>query len=162
MLIFSLFISISLFAHEGPTGHHGNYPLHIEKIEVLGERANRSDLYEQVPSVSFITGEELFLKSKQSLGETINEMPGVNSTQFGPTASRPVIRGLGGERIRILQNGLGILDVSGTSEDHAVVMSPLVTDSIEVVRGPINLLYGSSAIGGVVNITNSRIHPPHG
>jgi iron complex outermembrane recepter protein len=130
---------------------------HLSPIQVLGDY-DQSDLFNIVPTVTNLMGDELFKKSKSSLGETLSNEVGVNSTQFGPTASRPVIRGMEGNRIRILQNGIGVLDVSGASQDHAVPTSPLAADSIEIVRGPINLLYGSSAIGGVVNLVNSRIH----
>ncbi len=130
--------------------------IELAPIQVLGH-FNSSSIFESVPTTSSLDGRELLLKSQNSLGETLKDEVGINSTQFGPAASRPVIRGLGGERIRILQNGLGLLDASNSSQDHAVATNPLSADSVEVVRGPINLLYGSSAIGGVVNIVNSRI-----
>ncbi|MBR7559999.1 TonB-dependent receptor plug domain-containing protein, partial [Mycobacterium tuberculosis] len=83
--------------------------------------------------------------------------PGVSSTSFGPNASRPILRGFQGERVRILTDGIGSFDVSHTSVDHAVAINPLTADRIEVLRGPAALLYGSSAIGGVVNVIDSRI-----
>jgi iron complex outermembrane receptor protein len=92
-----------------------------------------------------------------TLGEITANLPGVSSTYFGPNASRPVIRGLEGERVRVLQNGLGILDASGTSPDHAVALDPLTARRIEVLRGPAALLYGASAVGGVVNVIDTRI-----
>lgn len=92
-----------------------------------------------------------------TLGETLAGLPGLNSTWFGPGASRPVIRGLGGDRIRLLENGTGTLDASVISPDHAVSIEPLVVDRIEVVRGPASLLYGGAAIGGVVNVLTHRI-----
>src|SRR3546814_15211919 len=76
---------------------------------------------------------------------------------FGPNASRPVLRGFQGERVRVLTDGIGSFDVSNTSVDHAVVINPLTADRIEVLRGPSALLYGSAAIGGVVNVIDSRI-----
>lgn len=159
-LIFHLlFAPLALAQHEhvemGST-HHDSL-IHLAPIQVLGEQ-NKSGILNSVPTVSTLQGDELVKKGQVSLGETLKDEAGVNSTQFGPTASRPVIRGLEGDRIRVLQNGIGILDVSGTSQDHAVPVSPLASESIEVVRGPITLLYGSSAVGGVVNIVNSRIH----
>ena len=81
----------------------------------------------------------------------------MTSSYFGPNASRPVIRGLDGERVRVLQNGVGVLDASGTSVDHAVSLDPLTVRRIEIVRGPATLLYGPSAIGGVVNVIDNRI-----
>ncbi|MFM2396454.1 MAG: hypothetical protein RLZZ434_1036, partial [Pseudomonadota bacterium] len=90
-------------------------------------------------------------------GETLNTMPGVAASNFGPNSSRPVIRGLDAERVRIMQNGVGILDASSLSFDHAVAIDPLVIEQIDVVRGPAALLYGGSAVGGVVNAIDHRI-----
>jgi iron complex outermembrane receptor protein len=97
------------------------------------------------------------LRRKSSLGETLDGSPGVSSTYFGPNVSRPVIRGLDGDRIRILQNSTGMLDASSLSFDHAVPYDPLVAERIEVVRGPAAVLYGGSAVGGVVNVIDNRI-----
>lgn len=112
---------------------------------------------EQAQPVSVLTGQELLLRQQPTLGETVSTMPGVSSTYFGPGASRPVIRGLGEEQIRVLQNGLGTLDASAASPDHAVSIDPMITDRIEVVRGPASLMYGPQAVGGVVNALNNRI-----
>jgi iron complex outermembrane receptor protein len=87
----------------------------------------------------------------------LNNLPGVAASSFGPNASRPVIRGLDAERVRIMQNGVGILDASSLSFDHAVAIDPLVIEQIDVVRGPAALLYGGSAVGGVVNAIDHRI-----
>lgn len=107
--------------------------------------------------VSVLEGDDLLVALEPSLGETLADQPGVSSTYFGPGASRPVIRGLGGDRIRVLDNGLGIGDVSSTSPDHAVGVEPLGSERIEIVRGPATLLYGSSAVGGVVNVLDGSI-----
>lgn len=112
---------------------------------------------ELVVPVSVLNGRELSLRREGTLGETLNGIPGVTATQFGPNASRPVIRGLDGERVRIMQNGIGILDASSLSFDHAVGIDPLVIEQIDVVRGPAALLYGGSAVGGVVNAIDHRI-----
>ncbi|MES2501182.1 MAG: TonB-dependent receptor [Pseudomonadota bacterium] len=112
---------------------------------------------ELVVPVSVLNGRELSLRREGTLGETLNGIPGVTATQFGPNASRPVIRGLDGERVRIMQNGIGILDASSLSFDHAVGVDPLVIEQIDVVRGPAALLYGGSAVGGVVNAIDHRI-----
>jgi iron complex outermembrane receptor protein len=104
-----------------------------------------------------LNGDELTLRQKGSLGETLAHEPGVSSTYFGPGASRPIIRGLDGDRIRVLRNGIGALDASSLSYDHAVPLDPVNVDRIEVVRGPAALLYGGSAIGGVVNTFDNRI-----
>lgn len=115
-------------------------------------------LVDFVPSVTTLKGNELKKRRESTLGDTLRSEPGVQSTSFGPNASRPIIRGLDGDRIRVLQNGLGVLDASANSVDHAVPVDTLVIDSVEVVRGPMSMLYGSSAVGGVVNVNTTRIH----
>lgn len=107
--------------------------------------------------ISVLNGRELSLKRESTLGDTLNGIPGVTATSFGPNSSRPVIRGLDAERVRIMQNGLGILDASSLSFDHAVSLDPLVIEQIDVIRGPAALLYGGSAVGGVVNAIDHRI-----
>jgi iron complex outermembrane receptor protein len=109
-----------------------------------------------VPATRF-SGTGLLLRSQSTLGETLNNTPGVSSTYFGPNASRPVIRGLDGDRIRILSNSGATVDASGLSYDHAVAADPISVERIEVLRGPGALLYGGSAIGGVVNLIDNRI-----
>ena len=106
---------------------------------------------------SVLSGAELTRDLRTTIGETLARQPGVSATSFGPNASRPILRGLQGERVRILTDGVGSFDVSNTSVDHAVAINPLTADRIEVLRGPAALLYGSSAIGGVVNVIDSRI-----
>ncbi|MGB7815349.1 MAG: TonB-dependent receptor [Methylotenera sp.] len=112
---------------------------------------------ELVVPVSVLKGRELSLRRAGTLGETLNGIPGVTATQFGPNASRPVIRGLDAERVRVMQNGVGIVDASSLSFDHAVGIDPLIIEQIDVVRGPAALLYGGSAVGGVVNAIDHRI-----
>lgn len=107
--------------------------------------------------VSILAGTPLARETRPTLGETLARLPGVSSTYFGPNAARPVLRGLQGERVRVLTDGIGSFDVSNTSVDHAVALSPFAADRIEVIRGPEVLLYGSSAIGGVVNSLDRRI-----
>ena len=106
---------------------------------------------------SVLTGVALTRQLRPTIGETLAHLPGVSATSFGPNASRPVLRGFQGERVRVLKDGIGSIDVSNTSVDHAVVVNPLTAERIEVLRGPAALLFGSSAIGGVVNVLDSRI-----
>lgn len=142
--------------HHREVDHHDSLT-HIEVLTVHGQ--NTGNIWnEAVDSVTVLEGDQLAKQAQPTLGETLSKEIGISSTQFGPNASRPVIRGLGGNRIRILQDGLGIQDLSGASQDHAIPINPLVSERVEVVRGPLNLLYGSSAIGGVVNVVTSRIH----
>lgn len=105
-----------------------------------------------------LSGDALLLRQKSTLGETLDGLPGVSSSYFGPNASRPIVRGLDGDRIRVLQNSGASLDASGLSFDHAVPVDPLVVEGVEVLRGPGALLYGGSAVGGVVNLLDHRIH----
>jgi iron complex outermembrane recepter protein len=102
-------------------------------------------------------GEQLQKRAEVSLGEMLDGEPGIAMRSMGPTPSRPVIRGLDGDRILILQNGERMGDVSETSAGHAISLDPLSSNRIEVVRGPASLLYGSSAIGGVINLMTADI-----
>ncbi len=106
---------------------------------------------------SVLTGAELTRQLRPTIGETLARQPGVSATSFGPNASRPILRGFQGDRIRVLTDGIGSIDVSNTSVDHAVIIDPLLAERIEVLRGPSALLFGSSAVGGVVNVIDTRI-----
>jgi iron complex outermembrane receptor protein len=126
-----------------------------EEIVVTGTLIRaRQDV---LSGVAVIQSQELAQALRPSIGETLQNIPGVSATSFGPSASRPVLRGLQGERVRVLTDGIGAIDVSNTSVDHAVVVNPLLAERIEVLRGPQSLLYGASAIGGVVNVTDRRL-----
>jgi iron complex outermembrane recepter protein len=130
--------------------------INVPEITVLGDQEKTSTM-DFVPAVDVLSGAKLERRKSTTLGETLSHETGVSSSFFGPNASRPVIRGLGGERIRVLQNGTGVLDASAASEDHAVAIDPLAVERIEIVRGAATLLYGSSAVGGVVNVITNRI-----
>ena len=91
-----------------------------------------------IPS-STLNGRELSIRRESTLGETLNDIPGVSSSYFGPNASRPIIRGMEGDRVQIMQNGTGVLDASSLSPDHAVGVDPLIAEQIEVIRGPASL-----------------------
>ena len=104
-----------------------------------------------------LSGAALTQRQGSTLGETLDSLPGIANSAFGPNVGRPIIRGMEGDRTRILQNSGASMDVSGLSNDHAVPIDPLTTERIEVLRGPATLLYGGSAIGGVVNVIDNRI-----
>lgn len=104
-----------------------------------------------------LSGDELRDKLGSSLGETLSNELGVSASGFGAGASRPIIRGLEGSRVKMLENGMTVSDVSGLSNDHAVSADGAISRQIEILRGPAALLYGSGAIGGLVNIVNERI-----
>ena len=128
----------------------------LEGAEIVVTGFKRS-VDEVLAGTSVVSGLELARDVRPTIGETLSRQPGVSATSFGPNASRPVLRGFQGERIRILTDGIGSLDVSNTSVDHAVAINPLTADRIEVLRGPSALLFGSAAIGGVVNVIDARI-----
>jgi iron complex outermembrane receptor protein len=144
--IILVLFSLSLFADEN-----------LETIQVVHEGTSNT-LVDFAPGVTTLKHNELRKRRESTLGDTLKSEPGVQSSSFGPNASRPIIRGLDGDRIRVLQNGLGVLDASSQSVDHAVPVDTLVIDSVEIVRGPMSMLYGSSAVGGVININTTRIH----
>ena len=136
------------------TPAHGDQALDLQPQVITANPLGSSVL--AAPS-TVLEGDRLTLAQKGSLGETLNGQPGVSSSYFGPGASRPIIRGQDGDRIRILRNGVGALDASSLSYDHAVPLDPVNTERVEIVRGPAALLYGGSAIGGVVNTFDNRI-----
>ena len=107
--------------------------------------------------ITILSGDELRLKAGNSVGETLKNEPGIHSQSFGPGVGQPVIRGQTGARAQVLQNGLGSLDASSLSPDHANSTEALWVDRIEVLKGPATLLYGSGAIGGVVNVIDNRV-----
>jgi iron complex outermembrane receptor protein len=125
-----------------------------QAIVVTGVRRSAGDV---LGGVTVLDQEKLTHDVRPSIGETLASQPGVSSSSFGPTASRPVLRGLSGERVRVLVDGIGSLDLSSSDPDHAVAINPLTAERIEVLRGPPALLFGSSAIGGVVNVIDTRI-----
>ncbi|MDO9587627.1 MAG: TonB-dependent receptor [Brevundimonas sp.] len=108
-------------------------------------------------AVEVLDEEYLAVAPASTLGDLVNGLPGVRSTNFAPGASRPVIRGLSGPRVQVLTNGLGMIDASSVSPDHQVAVDPAEARRIEIVRGPSTLVFGGSAIGGVVNIIDDRI-----
>ncbi|MEH6559591.1 MAG: TonB-dependent receptor [Oceanicoccus sp.] len=107
--------------------------------------------------VTVLTGDELRSSATSTIGDTLSNKPGLANASFGPAVGQPVIRGQQGPRVSVMQNSIRSADASNVSADHAVSIEPLLADSIEVLRGPSTLLYGGGAIGGVVNVIDSRI-----
>lgn len=128
----------------------------IEKLVITASPLSKSVLESATP-VSIISGEELKNNVAPTLGETLKTVPGVHSNYFGPVSSSPVIRGLDGPRIKVVQNGLDVSDASRVGPDHIVSTETANATQIEVLRGPATLLYGSGAIGGVVNVVDNRL-----
>ena len=146
---FSVLLISPAFAENQPTTT-------LKPIVVTANPLGRS-ADELTQPVTVLAGDDLLKKLQPTIGETLSGELGIRSTYFGPNASRPVIRGLDGDQIQILQNGVGNLDASAASVDHNVAIDPLSVERIEVIRGPAALLYGSKAVGGVVNVIDNRI-----
>ncbi|MFW6340343.1 MAG: TonB-dependent receptor, partial [Wenzhouxiangella sp.] len=128
----------------------------LETIRVMALPLRRTAL-ETAQPVDVLAGEALDDRRGMTLGETLQNQPGVHSSYYGPGAGRPIIRGLGGPRVRILEDGLSTGDAAAPSDDHAVSLDPMLIDQIEILRGPATLLYGSGAAGGIVNVIDNRI-----
>ena len=126
----------------------------LAPVTITGNPLGTAELI--APAVA-LSATNLTLRSKSTLGETLDGLTGVSSTYFGPNASRPVIRGLDGDRVRILTNSGASVDASGLSYDHAAAIDPITIERIEVLRGAGALLYGGNAVGGVVNLIDNRI-----
>jgi len=107
--------------------------------------------------VTVLTAEALATQAGNTIGGTLEKEPGMSNQSFGPGVGAPVIRGQTGPRVRVLQNGIGVNDASTISPDHANGVEPMFAERIEILRGPATLLYGSGAIGGVVNVIDNRI-----
>lgn len=151
----TLALSASLYALASPAfAQSKNDPL--DEIIVTGSPLARS-VDEAITGVSVLSGEELNSRLAATIGETLKLEPGVSATSFGAGASRPIIRGQGGDRVRVLTNGIGSIDASSASPDHAVSVEPAQAERIEVLRGAALLRYGSSGAGGVVNVIDGRI-----
>ena len=138
---------LSISAHADPAES-------LDKVVVTGNPLKSQVLAQPSDSLS---GDQLTLTRAANLGDTLQGLPGVAATNFGPNASRPSIRGLDGDRVRILNNSGASVDASNLSFDHGVAIDPLVIDKVEVLRGAAALLYGGNAVGGVVNTLDNRI-----
>jgi iron complex outermembrane receptor protein len=112
---------------------------------------------EMTTPVTVLEGDELVRRREATLGETLNSEPGITSSHFGAGASRPIIRGMDGPRVKVLSDGAELHDASTISPDHAVVSEPMLAKQIEVLRGPSALIYGNGAVGGVVNVLDGKV-----
>ncbi len=145
-------ISLLLFAQAGAQEAD-----RLEEIKVQARPIGLQSLEHISQPVTVLSDEALKKRQSSTVGETLENIPGVSTNRFSPLASRPVIRGLSGSRVQVLENGLGSLDVSTLSVDHVVSVDPLRAQQIEIFRGPATLLYGSEASGGLVNVVTNRI-----
>ncbi|MEM9384210.1 MAG: TonB-dependent receptor [Pseudomonadota bacterium] len=128
----------------------------IDEVEVVATLLDNT-IDEIAQGVTVLQGDDLERLMSNTIGEVLALTPGVTSSDFGAGASRPVIRGLGGARVRVQEDGISTLDVSTISVDHAVALEPLLMDRVEVLRGPATLAYGSGAVGGIVNTITMRL-----
>ena len=136
-------------AAERPVGTDDVIVVTTLPIEVASDDA--------VGSVIAIDQDRLFSLFSGNIADTLDSLPGVHSSYFGPASGRPIIRGLGEDRVRVLINGVGAIDASTSSPDHAVAGEVLGAEQVDVLRGPAAIAYGGGAIGGVVNILDGRI-----
>ncbi len=160
-------VALALFGHLMPTQSLAQQPAlneavaphnhqMLEEILVTANPLGR-DSNDLSQSATVLEGQALSRQLASSLGETLARMPGLSNASFGENVGRPVIRGLQGARVGVLNNSLAVSDASSVSQDHAVSVEPFLTDQIEVLRGPTTLLFGSGAIGGVVNMVTPSI-----
>lgn len=129
----------------------------LEEV-VVSASPHRKTPRQLAEAVDLLSGKELQRELAPTLGNTLQNLPGVHSSSFGPEVGRPIIRGQSGKRVEILQNSAAVADISDLSFDHAVTVDTLLADRIEIIRGPSALRYGTGAIGGIVNVIDSRIH----
>ncbi|MBX3173228.1 MAG: TonB-dependent receptor [Gemmatimonadaceae bacterium] len=131
-------------------------PLQLAATVVTGQVAERGAA-DAISSSNVLSDAKLDVRLDGTLGSTVAGTPGVSMVSMGPATARPVVRGLGGDRVLILEDGMRSGDLSNSSNDHAVAIDPVTAQKVEVVRGPMSLLYGSSALGGVVNVIRQEI-----
>lgn len=145
---------ITMAASAAGTEPHPHSP--SEEVVVTADPLGSTTAHIVQP-VQVLAGDDLERRSTRSIGETVSRVPGVTSQDFGPGVGRPLIRGLGGARVRVLEDGLGSMDVSALSPDHAVATEAIFARQVEIFRGPATLLYGSGASGGLVNSVTRRL-----
>ncbi|NCF61316.1 MAG: TonB-dependent receptor [Gammaproteobacteria bacterium] len=143
-------------SHEEHLHREGHQAHDIEEVIVRATPLDR-DLVEISQSATVLSGEDLYREVGNNIGETLTRQAGLANASFGQNVGRPVIRGLQGQRVGVLTNNMAASDASAVSQDHAVAVEPFLADQVEVLRGPSTLLYGSGAIGGVVNIVSHSI-----
>ncbi len=151
-----LALAIALAPGSAALANEFGEPLELAP-NLVSASALSSSLEDMVTPASVLQGDELVLRREATLGETVDGLPGVHSSSFGAGANRPVIRGLDGARVRVLSDGVDVLDASTISPDHAISLEPLLVERIEVLKGPATLLYGGGAIGGVVNVIDRKV-----
>ena len=148
LLIIGMGFSLSGFAQQSPA---------MEET-VVTSTASETSLQDVVQPVQVLDGKALQQQSGNTLGAVLANTPGVANASFGAGVGRPMLRGLGGNRVRVMENGSDAADVSAMSSDHSAMVDPVNADQVEIIQGPGTLLYGGGAIGGIVNVVTERIH----
>ena len=144
------------FAASDDDSHRDRHLTELSSVQVTASPL-QGDAESLARPVEVLAGERLDEQKAGTLGDTVAKLPGVQSTFFGPGVGRPIIRGQEGPRVAVLSNGMGNMDASTVSADHATSIEPFLADQIEVLKGPATLLFGSGAIGGAVNVVDGRI-----
>ncbi|MFL0799528.1 MAG: TonB-dependent receptor [Agarilytica sp.] len=146
---------VSLKNDGKPKAHNHNHRSHqLEEVVVKAHPLHEKGLAQ---SIAVLSDTELADALQSNLGATLSQLPGIRSGSYGAAVGRPVIRGLGGPRVKTTEDTIDTLDVSVTSADHAVTVEPFIADQITVLKGASTLLYGAGAIGGVVDIETARL-----
>lgn len=148
---------LALFCTAGALAQTSGSPHSAAVIETIVVRAHPLAAEELAQSYRVLSGDELARNMDATLGAVVGRLPGVSTTFFGQAVGRPVIHGLGGPRVRVMEDHIPSLDASVLSDDHAVTIEPLLADRIEILKGAASLTYGSGAIGGVVDVHTGRI-----
>ena len=151
--VVSMFLVVSGFIHSV----YAEETSALEELTVSARPIGLQSVENLSLPISILDGLDLRNSQDSTIGETLSNIPGVTTDRFSPLASRPVIRGLAGSRVLILENGVGAMDVTTISADHAVTIEPIQAETIEIFRGPSTLLYGSEASGGLINVVTNRI-----
>lgn len=147
-------LSVSALAQEQQATNQPETTLDTIVVTAMPLRGTAESL---AHPVELLHGEELDSRKSGTLGDTVSSLPGVQTTAFGAGVGRPIIRGQDGPRVQVLSGGISSMDVAASSADHAVSIEPFLADQIEVLKGPANLLFGSGAIGGAVNVVDGRL-----
>jgi iron complex outermembrane recepter protein len=132
-----------------------NPELHFTEVTSVSPEGKSQ--FESFQATNVLGGQELTKELQGTVGATIENQPGIALRSFGPGPARPVVRGLDGDRVLVVEDGLRMGDLSSQSGDHGVNVNPASASKIEVVRGPATLLYGANAIGGLVNVITNEI-----
>jgi len=151
--------ALLLIAQAGPAAAMDIAPDEAQTLSEVTVTASplQGSAEDMAQPIEVLAGDELDRAKRGTLGETLSALPGVQSADFGPGVGRPIIRGLEGARVQVLSGGIGTLDASTVSADHALAIEPFLADQIEVLKGPTTLLFGTGAIGGAVNVADGRI-----